>query len=597
MTGSANQGRPATASGAGRRWRFGRVEFDERSLRLSLGGKPVELDLEALQILLHLLEHTGELVSTEQLGAAVWPGRTVGEASLLPAVARLRAAIGDEGGSIIRGGDAQGYRLATLVGVETLAAALPEAAGSGVPQPAFNSVSPPRGVAERRQLTVLFCDLVGSTQLSEGLDEEAFREVLLAYYEAATAVSDSYEGYVAQRLGDGLLIYFGYPAAHDEDAERAVRCGYDMVAAVGRLDYQPPLAVRIGIHTGPVVVGDTGGSTDILALGATVNLAARLQSLAPTNTVVISETTFKLVPGLFITRDLGTPELKGISRPVRVHQVIQPSGVRTRLEAADQLTPYVGREPERALLLDRWHQAVDGRGQACLITAEPGLGKSRLLLMLRQRIEGVAHSWLECRASPLTRNRAYQPVIELMHRGLVMKYGDSNAARLQRLEQGLDDIGMDRHEAVPLLAPLLGIDLPAPYVPSSFGPELKRRKTLDLLSGWLLALAATQPLLLVIEDLHWADASTLSLIGRLLEQLPARKLMLVMTGRPEFSASWPCREHLTPLTLQPLKAHETERMLDSLTGSLALPGGVREKIIERANGVPLFIEEITKQLL
>lgn len=450
---------------------------------------------------------------------------------------------------------------------------------------------------ERRQLTVLFCDLVGSTSLSDELDPEAFRDILLRYQRVVRAVVARYEGYLALTVGDGSLAYFGYPAAYDDDAERAIRCAFDLIAEVGRLGGEPALAVRIGVHTGPVVVGDLGANAEILATGVTVNLAARLQTAATPNTALISQDTLRLVPGLFITQDLGTPELKGISRPLRVHRLVQPSGVRTRLEAADSLTPFVGREAELARLDDCWRQACDGRGRAVLVTAEPGMGKSRLLLAMHERLSSQAHTWLEARASLLARTSAYQPVIELLQRGLAIKAGDSNAHRLQRLEQSLDRIGIERAEAVPLLAPLLDLELSAPYRPSPYGPELKRRKTMDLLGNWLLTLSRAQPLVLVLEDLHWADPSTLELIACLVEQLPRHRAMVVLTGRPEFQPDWPALAHVEVLPLPPLRGADTEKMLGSLTGCRALPAEVEEAIVERANGVPLFIEEITRQVL
>jgi len=453
-----------------------------------------------------------------------------------------------------------------------------------------------RDEAERRQLSVLFCDLVGSTELSEDLDPEAFRDVLLAYQNTATEVIDRYEGHIAQRVGDALLIYFGYPAAHDDDTERAVRCGYDLIAAVTRLDFKPPLAVRIGIHTGTVVVGQMGGNAEILATGATTNLAARLRALAEPSTVLISDATFKLVPGLFITKDLGTPDLKGL-KPVRVYQVIQPSGVRSRLEAAHSLTPFVGREQEQAFLLERWNDVQEGKGQAVLFSAEPGLGKSRLLLVFRSRIAETPHTWLECRASPLTRNSAYQPVVELLHRRLAIKDGDTAEQRLLRVEQNLDAIGFDKFEIIPLLAPLLNLTLSARYPSSQLGPELKRKRTLETLSTWVLALARQQPLVIAFEDLHWTDASSLDLLGVLLEQLATVPLLLMMTARPEFTSPWPARSHFAAATLHPLRAAHAGQMVGSLSGDRPLPAAVHKTLLERAGGVPLFVEELTKSLL
>lgn len=453
--------------------------------------------------------------------------------------------------------------------------------------------------AERRQLTVLFCDLVDSTALSRRLDAEDYRDLVLAYQNAAAQVIERYEGHIAQYLGDGLLVYFGHPAAQENDAERAVRAGYDILRALTRLNHQPPLQARIGIHTGSVVVGQMGGGgrTETLAMGDTTNIAARLQSIAEPNTVVISPATLKLVPGLFITKDLGAQQLKGIDESLPVYQIIQPSGVRTRLEATEHLTPFVGRTQELALLSDRWQQASEGQGQAVLLSAEPGLGKSRLLLTLREQIKGSAHSWLECRCMPMTRNSAFAPVIELLTSGLQLKETDSDAIKLQRLEEALDRIGQDKQETVPLLAPLLNLNLPEQYPPSPYGPELKRKKILALLTGWILALAKQQPLLLAFEDLHWADLSSLDLMNLLIEQLPAHNVMVLFTARPEFQPAWPNRQHIANLTLRPLHTEDTGQMLNSLTQHKPLPPPVQEKILQRAGGVPLFLEEITKALV
>jgi len=453
--------------------------------------------------------------------------------------------------------------------------------------------------AERRQLTVLFCDLVDSTGISHRLDAEDYRELVMAYQQAVSAVIERYEGHVAQYLGDGLLVYFGHPQAHEDDAERAVRCGYDILQAVARISQVPPLQVRVGIHTGAAVVGQigVGARHETLALGDTSNLAARLQALAEPGMVLISEATLRLVRGLVVTRDCGLQPIKGFDTPLQVYQVIQPSGVRTRLEAAERLTPFVGREAEVALLDVRWQQVCAGEGQAVLISAEPGLGKSRLLLAVHERMRDSAHSWLECRASPMTRHSAYQPFAELLQQGLHLREGDSAQLRLQQLEHALETLGFDKAEQVPLLAPLLNLPLPARYAPSPYGPELKRSKTVDYLIDWLFALARLQPLVLVLEDLHWADAASLELLGRLLQRLPGARILVLMTARREFRPDWPRGGHLSGIELSPLPPQQVASMLDSLTQHRLLPEVVARQIQERAGGVPLFVEEVTKQLL
>lgn len=448
--------------------------------------------------------------------------------------------------------------------------------------------------AERRQLTVLFCDLVDSTPLSQDLDAEAFRELLLAYQAAVAEVVDRYEGQVAQYLGDGVLVYFGHPAAHEDDAERAVRASFDMLQAIKPLN--PPVHTRIGIHTGNVVIGQVGARHDMLAMGDTTNIASRIHCLAAPDTVLCSQSTLKLVPGLFIAKALGTHSLKGVHQPMNLHQVVQPSGVRSRLEAAERLTPFVGRESELALLDERWRQAQAGQGQAVLIRGEPGLGKSRLLLMMHARLQDSAHTWLECRASPMNQQSTFQPFVELLHRGLQLKDGANEVTKLRRLEEALDRIGLDKFDAVPLLAPLLNFVPSMPYAPSPYGPELKRQKTMDYLNAWILALARQQPLVLVFEDLHWSDPSTLDLIARLVTQIPTASVLVVMAARPEFQPAWLRSGHLSLVCLKPLQDEHAALLLGRISEK-PLPAAVSQRIQERANGVPLFLEEITKHIL
>ena len=297
-----------------------------------------------------------------------------------------------------------------------------------------NSVTPnpPSSDAERRQLTVMFCDLVGSTDLSQRLDAEDLRRVVRAYQAAASQAIDRYAGHIAQYLGDGLLVYFGYPQAHEDDAERAVRAGLEILKAS---DPNPtpnrprhPLSVRIGIHTGPVVIDEMGGGakSEVLALGDTTNIAARLEAVATSDTVVISGATQRLVPGMFLLHDLGTPPLKGVTTPVRVYAVLQATGVRSRLDVDPAtLTPLVGRDQELGLLIQRWEQAQERDGQVVLIGGEAGLGKSRLLQAFRERLADTPHTWLECRCSPYTAGSAFHPLIELVEQGLGFKRADS----------------------------------------------------------------------------------------------------------------------------------------------------------------------------
>jgi class 3 adenylate cyclase/tetratricopeptide (TPR) repeat protein len=459
--------------------------------------------------------------------------------------------------------------------------------------------------AERRQLTVLFCDLVDSTALSSRLDAEALREVLRAYQDGASEVIGRYEGHIAQYLGDGLLVYFGYPQAHEDDAERAVRAGHEIPLALGRVNDRLEresgvrLGVRIGIHTGPVVVGEMGDGDrrETLAVGETTNIAARLQNMAEPDAVLISDATHRLVPGLFVTQDLGTPVLKGVAEPIRVHRVLQQSGIRSRLKAASSLTPLVGREQELGLLLDRWRQVIEGDGQAVVLSGEAGVGKSRLLHGLRESLADTSHTWLECQASPYARDSAFQPIIELVQQACGFKETDAWELKLGRLEAGLELAGLSTAELVPLLAPLLAIPHPDSYRRPALGPELQRKETIGALAAWTLALGQRQPVVMVVEDLHWCDPSTLEVVGRLLEQIPRARVLILLSFRPEFEPPWPARSHVTPVAVGRLQHHTASQMIAAIAGDRALPDPVVERILERAGGMALYVEELTKSVL
>ncbi len=464
----------------------------------------------------------------------------------------------------------------------------------------------PAAEAERRQLTVLFCDLVDSTRLAAGLDPEDWREVMRGYQEAATQVIERLDGHVAQYLGDGLLVYFGWPRAHEDDAERGVRAGLGIVEAVtagnDALDAKHGLrlAVRIGIHTGPVVVGEMGSGEhrETLALGDTTNLAARLQGVAETDTVVVSAATLRLVRGIFITGDRGSYMLKGFAEPVAVHRIVRPSGVRSRLDlAAGKLTPFVGREQEVDLLLSRWEQVQEGHGQVVLVDGDAGIGKSRLVQLLHARLAEERHSWLECCSSRYHRSSAFRPIIELLEEALRFSPEDAPEARVALLEAALGRAVFDASQTLPLLATLLSLPLPDRYSPLFLSPEAQRHQTLELLANWLFSLTEQQAMVLVIEDLQWADPSTLELLGRLVEQVPTVPLLLVLSARPEFTAPWGTRSHLLHLTLSPLTRPQMTTMVDAIAGERALPGTVVKEVVTRSDGVPLFVEELTKSAL
>jgi TOMM system kinase/cyclase fusion protein len=461
--------------------------------------------------------------------------------------------------------------------------------------------------AERRQLTVLFCDLVDSTRLARQLDPEDYREVVRTYQQDCAEVIQRFDGYIAQYLGDGLLVYFGYPQAHEDDAQRAGWTGLDILAAMeplnARLEQERGirLAVRVGIHTGPVVVGAMGGGgrQEQLALGDTPNLAARLQAMAAPNTVVVSAATVGLIEGFFTCQALGEHALKGVEEPLRVYQLLAESGAQTRLDVASPsgLTPLVGRETEVMLLRERWAQARDGLGQVVVLSGEAGIGKSRLVLALKEQVAGAPHTRWECRCSPYFQESALYPVIDLSQRALQFARDEPPEAKLQKIAAALGRYGLAQAEAMSLWASLLSVPLADRYPPLTLTPQRQKQKTLEAVVTLLLALAAEQPVLFIVEDLHWVDPSTLEFLTLLIDQGPTTRLLTLLTCRPEFHAPWGFRAHLTPLTLSRLPRPQVAQMSVRVAGGKALPAEVVEQIVAKTDGVPLFVEELTKTVL
>ena len=397
--------------------------------------------------------------------------------------------------------------------------------------------SPVRADPERRQLTVMFCDLVGSTPLATRLDPEDLRGILGAYHRCVTEIVEGFGGFVARYMGDGVLVYFGYPQAHEVDAERATRCGLALVDRVPQLNQGEELHARVGIATGLVVVGGEVVEHDVA--GDTPNLAARLQALAEPDTVMIAASTRRLTGDLFEYQDLGQIELKGISDPVRTWQVLRPSVVESRFEAfhAASLTPLVGREEEIELLLRRWAQAKDGNGQIVLVSGEAGIGKSRLSAVLQERLGGEPHIRLRYFCSPHHADSPLHPVIAQLERAARFVREDPPGTRLDKLETLLAQSGEKTPEAVALVADLLAVTNDGRYPPLPSDPRRQREETFATLVRQLEGLTRGQPVLVIFEDAHWSDSTTLELLDIILARVPRLRVLFVVTFRPEFPGS------------------------------------------------------------
>jgi class 3 adenylate cyclase/predicted ATPase len=456
--------------------------------------------------------------------------------------------------------------------------------------------------AERRQLTVMFCDLVGSTELSARLDPEDLREVISAYHRAVASVVAGFDGFVAKYMGDGVLVYFGYPRAHEDDAERAVHAGLGIIDAVGRLDVKSvKLHARVGIATGLVVVGDLigeGSAREQSVVGETPNLAARLQALAKPDAVVIAATTRRLIGSLFECRDLGAVDVKGLAAPVPAWQAVRPSAVVSRFEAlrGSALTPMVGRDEEIDLLLRRWARAKTGDGQVVLISGEPGIGKSRLTMTLAELLPAEPHLRLRYFCSPYHQDSALFPFIDQLGREAGFAADDPPAAKLEKLEAFLAHAAQP-DEDVALLAGLLSLPVTDSHLLPNFTPQREKNSILEALIRLLGGLARRQPVVMIFEDAHWIDPSSLELLDLVMEQIPNLPVLLIMTFRSEFQPRWTGQPQVTMLTLNRLDRRDRSALIEQITGDKMLPGEIVDQIADRTDGVPLFVEEFTKSVL
>ncbi len=460
---------------------------------------------------------------------------------------------------------------------------------------------PRRGGAERRHLTVMFCDLVGSTALSQSVDPEDYREIMGTYRATANRVVAGHEGYVAQFYGDGILVYFGYPSAHEDDAQRAVRAGLELIDVVADLDHDAGLSVRVGIHSGLVVVGQEH-TADVLnsedAIGGTPNIAARIQAAAAPNTVFVSAATHRLIAGYFDCVGRGSQDLRGVDAPMPIFEVHGSLDVATRLDAVGRaLTPLVGRTHEIEAIAQAWDRTQEGRGGTIILTGDPGIGKSRVIAAVRAQFSAQEFSWLRHYCSTYHSATAFHPLIRALERRLgfsrEMKVGEKQA----RLERMLSHFGLDVETHLPAFAALLSVPVDDRFaVPATSGIDQKERK-LESLCALLLAIAARKPVLIVLEDAHWIDPSTAAFFERVIELAPAHRILLLIAHRADYESPWHYLPNVAHLPLKRLDNDQATAIVNGIEGAARLPAEIIAKIVKRADGVPIFLEEVTRMLL
>jgi class 3 adenylate cyclase len=565
------------------------------------------IERKVMEVLLALVAGEGATVSRDDLIDACWGGRVVSDDAVNRAVAQVRA--------LARGVDPAPFTVETIpkVGFRLLAstgAAEPELAGAAGEAPPVSESPAERqveaaaeplphpsqpvafvGEGERRHVAALFCDIVGAAKMAARLDPEDWREIASAYQHAAAEVVGRFGGHASRQAGDGVVAYFGYPRAQENAAERAVLAGLTLVEAMAGLNQTlggragAPLQVRAGIHCGTVVITHSD-SGDLEVFGDAPNVAAQMKSLAPADSVLISEAVRALVPDRFELDDLGPTMLDGAQAPVRLLRVLRPGPPSRRRNGGRSHVPMIGRADERRLLLGRWERTRAGAGQVVLLMGEPGIGKTRLVEEFRSLAAGAPT--LEAAGGPFFANSPFHPVVQLLEQ--ILRRGSAQTRR-RRLDKALGRAGVGSREAAPLIAELLGLPVPDPPM---LAPEHRRARLMAALTDWVLEAARSEPLLLIVEDLHWLDPSSLEVLQTLVEQGDAAPLMLLLTARPEFRAPWSQKAHHANLALARLDVGESRALVESVAAGAALAPGVMEAVIERTDGVPLFVEELTR---
>ena len=586
-------------------YRFGPFRLDAETEALFLGTEPVSLGRRAVVLLRVLAERPGEPVSKDALIQAAWPGLAVEESNLTVQIAALRRALAKEPGGErwVETLPRRGYRFVGPVGTSaaeeiTAAPDLPVVADKS----AIATVAAPSSNPERRQLTIMVCSIAGATSPLARLDPEDMRDRIAPFHKVAADMAARFDGFVAQYLGDGILVYFGYPEAHEHDAEQAVRAGLAILDALGTLEAHMPFQARVSIATGLVVVGEqmgTGDTRQRVAIGETPILAAQLQAVAAPGEVVIAASTRQLVGRLFDCRALDSSEVNGLPQAVEAWQVRGETASVSRFDArrAGVLSPLIGRQEEMDLLLRRWQQVKLGEGRVVLLSGEPGIGKSRIAEGLLVSLEGQRHVRLRYFCSPHHTHSALYPFMTQLERAASFDPSSSSGAKLDKLEALLTPTATNLPRDLALIAELLGVPAEERYPALSVSPQQKRELTLTALLGQLKRAAATSPLLIVFEDVHWIDPTSLDLLDRAIACAADLPILLIVTVRPEFQPTWVGQPHVTILPLSRLGRRDSAGIIGSITKDKALPGAVVEQVLAHTDGVPLFIEELTSTLL